>query len=75
MSVQKNVIKDEILKMMDSLSEKENSDDSKEEFAEKLSSIISDAILSAEVVSGIPVSTTGSAAAQTGATTSTGKLI
>jgi len=44
------------------------------EFADEMANIIHNAILSVQVNSGIPVSTTGTAAAQTGATTGVGSL-
>ncbi len=44
------------------------------DFADGMATIIQNAILSANVQIGIPVSTTGSATAQTGATTSIGTL-
>jgi len=68
-------IKQSILNMIDVLKTIEDSDQAKEKNAELLAKIIVDAIKSAEVVSGIPVSTTGSAVAQTGFTTGPGSLI
>lgn len=47
---------------------------SEEEYADNLAAIITNHILTAEVNAGIPVSTTGTAAAQTGNTTSKGSL-
>lgn len=43
--------------------------------AEELAKIITDYIKTAQVAPGIPVSTTGSPTAQTGATTGTGSII
>ena len=47
---------------------------SEKDYADKLTKIIDDQIKTAEVQPGIDVKTTGSAAAQTGATTGTGKI-
>jgi predicted NBD/HSP70 family sugar kinase len=49
--------------------------DSKDEFANRLAAAISDFVKTGTVVAGIPVSTTGSASAQTGATTAPGTII
>ena len=46
-----------------------------DQFCDKLADVIRDAILSADVQIGIPVSTAGTAAAQTGATTGLGSLL
>ena len=48
---------------------------SEKDYADKLAKIITDHIKTAEVQAGIPVATTGSQNAQTGATTSTGKIL
>lgn len=45
------------------------------EFADALASAIETFVKTGEVQAGIPVSTTGSATAQTGATTATGKIL
>lgn len=45
------------------------------DYADRLAKIITDHIKTAEVQAGIDVKTTGSAAAQTGATTGTGKIL
>lgn len=45
------------------------------DYADRLAKIITDHIKTAEVQAGIAVKTTGSAAAQTGATTGTGKIL
>lgn len=45
-----------------------------EDYADQLTTIITDYIKTAQVKSGIPVSTTGTAAAQSGATTGMGTL-
>ncbi len=68
-------IQQALLDMMDVLKTMDDSEEAKTKNAELLSKIIVDAILSADVVAGIPVATTGSAVAQTGVTTSTGSLI
>lgn len=70
MSVIKNNIKAEIDQMMTSLLQ-EQPEDIPTAFADKLADIVRNAILSATVTvpTGIPVATTGAAAAQTGATT------
>lgn len=47
---------------------------SEKDYADSLAKIITDHIKTAEVQPGIDVKTTGSAAAQTGATTGTGKI-
>jgi hypothetical protein len=47
---------------------------SEADYADRLAAIITSFIKTAEVQPGIPVSTAGSAAAQTGATTGTGAL-
>lgn len=44
------------------------------EYADKLAKIITDHVKTAEVQPGIPVATTGSQYAQSGSTTSTGKI-
>lgn len=48
---------------------------SEKDYADSLAKIITDHIKTAEVQAGIDVKTTGSAAAQTGATTGTGKIL
>lgn len=48
---------------------------SEKDYADKLAKIIDDQIKTAEVQAGITVSTTGTSAAQTGATTDTGKIL
>lgn len=48
---------------------------SEKDYADKLAKIFDDQIKTAEVQPGIDVKTTGSAAAQTGATTGTGKIL
>lgn len=47
---------------------------SEKDYADNLAKIITDHIKTAEVQPGIDVKTTGSAAAQTGSTTGTGKI-
>ena len=53
----------------------DDQDEAKAYYKVELTNIIVDAIKSADVVAGIPVSVAGSATAQTGATTATGSLI
>jgi hypothetical protein len=48
---------------------------SEEEYADGLAEIITGFVKTAQVKPGIPVSTAGSAAAQTGKTTGTGELV
>ena len=69
------VVKDTIKSALMALYNDANSSPmSAETFADNMAGIIKDAILSADVVAGIPVSTTGTAVAQTGATTAKGSL-
>lgn len=68
-------IQQAIIDMIDTLKTLDDSEEAKTKNAELLSKIIVDAILSADVAIGIPVATTGSAVAQTGATTALGSLI
>ena len=63
----------EILTIMTDMRTRTEIDDS--EFANRLAQAIHSFVLDAEVQPGIPVSTTGSASAQTGTTTGTGKLL
>ncbi len=73
--VSKTIIKQALLDLQNTLKTETDSDTAIDKWASLMSDIISDAILSADVQPGIPVATTGTAAAQTGATTSTGSLI
>lgn len=74
MAVIKDTIKQAIIDMQDQLKTQTDSDQAIQLSAELLATIIVNAILSADVQPGIPVATTGSSSAQTGATTSTGSL-
>lgn len=49
--------------------------DSAEEYAERLSTLLESFVKSGAVKAGIPVSTTGSSSAQSGATTGLGQII
>jgi hypothetical protein len=75
MAVVQNTIKQALLDMTDELKALENSEEGRNKWADLLSGIIKDAILSADVAAGIPVTTSGSATTQAGATTSTGSLL
>jgi len=79
MATVKATIKSEILTFIQSLNSgdvtKKTKEEVEEEFADNLAVVIQNAIRSADVQSGIPVSTSGTAAAQTGFTTSTGSLL
>lgn len=68
-------IKQALLDMMTELKTMTDTDEAQDKSAELLSKIIMDAIKSADVAIGISVATTGSAVAQTGATTALGSLI
>lgn len=76
MTVVKLTIQTQIKSMLQGFKDKttaEEAETTMDEFADELSTIIQEAILSATITvpTGIPVATTGTAAAQTGATTST----
>jgi hypothetical protein len=72
MALNKAILKAEIKAIMtDMRTREENADD---EYADRLSTAIDTFIKTAQVNAGIPVSTTGTAAAQTGATTAPGTL-
>jgi hypothetical protein len=75
MAVIQSTIKTALIAMSDELKEMDDAEASIEVWADKFSKIIMDAIQSADVMAGIPVSTAGSATAQSGTTTSTGSLI
>lgn len=74
MPLNKTALAQSILKLMTTDARKETEiDDSK--FADGLADAIDAFVKTGEVQPGITVSTTGTAAAQTGATTSTGKIL
>jgi len=62
-----------IIQLHSDMSERE--ENSIEEYAERLSTIIDTFVKTGSVAAGIPVNTTGTAAAQTGATTDVAAII
>lgn len=79
MPTSKSAIKAEILSFIQTLNSgdvtKKTKAQVESEFADKLATVIQNAIRSATVQPGIPVTTAGSALAQTGATTGPGTLL
>nr|DAU81292.1 MAG TPA: hypothetical protein [Caudoviricetes sp.] len=73
MPLQKEALAQSILSLMTQMRKETEIDDSK--FANGLADAIDTFVKTGEVQPGITVSTTGTAAAQTGATTSTGKIL
>jgi hypothetical protein len=73
--VDKNTIKQALKDLQEELKSETDSEKALDRWAELLSIIIKDAILSADVQAGITVATAGSAFSQTGATTGTGTLL
>lgn len=73
MPLNKTALAQSILKLMTDARKETEIDDSK--FADGLADAIDAFVKTGEVQAGIPVSTTGTAAAQTGATTGTGKIL
>lgn len=73
MALQKDVLAQEILSIMTDMRKETEIDDSK--FANRLASAIDTFVKTGEVQAGIPVSTTGSATAQSGVTTGVGKIL
>mgnify|MGYP000009203321 FL=1 len=73
MPLNKTALAQSILKLMTDARKETEIDDSK--FANGLADAIDAFVKTGEVQPGITVSTTGTAAAQTGATTSTGKIL
>jgi len=73
MALNKEQLKQGIIRLQQDMITK--TDASMEEYAERLASLIHDFVRSGEVTigAGIPVSTAGTATAQSGATTSAGK--
>jgi hypothetical protein len=73
MPLQKEALAQSILTLMTQMRKETEIDDSK--FANGLADAIDTFVKTGEVQPGITVSTTGTAAAQTGATTSVGKIL
>lgn len=73
MPLNKTALAQSILKLMTDARKETEIDDSK--FADGLADAIDAFVKTGEVQPGITVSTTGTAAAQTGTTTSTGKIL
>lgn len=73
MPLNKTALAQSILKLMTDVRKETEIDDSK--FANGLADAIDTFVKTGEVQPGITVSTTGTAAAQTGATTGTGKIL
>jgi hypothetical protein len=73
MPLQKEALAQSILSLMTQMRKETEIDDSK--FANGLADAIDTFVKTGEVQPGITVSTTGTAAAQTGATTGTGKIL
>lgn len=73
MPLNKTALAQSILKLMTDARKETEIDDSK--FADGLADAIDAFIKTGEVQAGIPVSTAGSATAQTGATTGPGKIL
>lgn len=73
MPLNKTALAQSILKLMTDARKKTEIDDSK--FANGLADAIDAFVKTGEVQAGIPVSTAGSATAQTGATTGPGKIL
>jgi hypothetical protein len=73
MPLNKTALAQSILKLMTDARKETEIDDSK--FANGLADAIDAFVKTGEVQAGIPVSTAGSATAQTGATTGTGKIL
>lgn len=73
MPLDKSGLAQSILSLMTQMRKETEIDDSK--FANGLADAIDTFVKTGEVQAGIPVSTTGTAAAQTGATTAPGKIL
>ena len=73
MALQKDVLESSILNLLTQMRQETEIDDSK--FAKGLADAIDTFVKTGEVQAGIPVSTAGSATAQTGATTGPGKIL
>lgn len=72
MALNKIALKNGILALITDMRTREDNAD--EEYATRLSNLIDDFVKTGTVNAGIAVATTGTAAAQTGATTSTGTI-
>ena len=75
MALSKATLKTDLKAIFNALKTNEDIEDSIEVFADRLSTVIFDFVKTAEVQTGQTVSTTGTAAAQTGTTTSKGIII
>ncbi|MDR2942779.1 MAG: hypothetical protein LBV17_09340 [Treponema sp.] len=71
MALVQATLKANLLTLFNQMKKNEMNED---DYADRLAAIITNFVKTAEVQPGIPVSTAGSAAAQTGATTGTGVL-
>ncbi len=69
----KAVLKDQIYLLLSDMETR--TEDAKDEFATRLSDAIDAYVKTGQVAPGIPVATTGTAAAQTGATTAPGTIV
>ncbi|MEO6176774.1 MAG: hypothetical protein ABIP27_16605 [Flavobacterium circumlabens] len=75
MALDKESLKSSLLSLFQELKTNDNQEDSIEVLADRLSGVIYDFVKTAEVQAGQGVSTTGTAAAQTGQTTTKGTII
>jgi hypothetical protein len=75
MAVNQLLIENSIKQLLIDMRSKDDTTIAINYYSSQLAKIIKDAILSAQVQSGIPVATAGTATNQTGATTATGSLI
>ena len=75
MALNKGGLKSSLLALFQEMSTNDSQEDSIEVLAERLSIVIYDFVKTAEVEPGQDVSTTGTAAAQTGKTTTKGTII
>ncbi|MCV9929523.1 hypothetical protein OIU83_17815 [Flavobacterium sp. LS1R49] len=75
MALSKAILKGSLLAIFQEMSTNNDQQNSIETLAEKLSGVIFDFVKTAEVVAGQGVATTGTAAAQTGKTTTNGTII
>jgi hypothetical protein len=75
MALSKASLKSELLAIFQEMISNDDQQNSVETLAEKLSAVLFDFVKTAEVQAGQDVSTTGTAAAQTGKTTTNGTII
>lgn len=75
MALDKQVLKNSLLVLFTEMVKNDDQQNSVEVLAEKLATVIFDFVKTAEVKAGQDVSTTGSATAQTGKTTTNGTII